>query len=467
MFQPGFQVGVAVSGGADSVCLLHVLCEMRSRWNLALRVLHVNHQLRGQESKQDEEFVADLAARLGLPFHVESVSVSALAGQDNLEQAARAVRRGFYRRLLEAGLVDRVAVGHTRNDQAETVLFRFLRGSGTAGLAGIRPVTADGVVRPLLNTTRAEIEDWLRDGGLAWREDSSNGDFRFARNRIRHELLPQMARDWNPAIVETFAQTADWAQAEEAYWEAEIGRIAVHQLILRDSAVLVRADSLRELPAAVSRRLVREAIRLVKGDLRGIAFPHIASVLELAQAGEGHGRVQAPGIDVFRSFEWLRLSRPVPNGLETRNFRFPLAAPGVTSVPGTDLSISLELIEKSETSNVCEYVYNDDVGYLDWRRLSGSLEVRNWRPGDQYRPFGSAGEEKIKTLFQTARIPLWERRHWPVITDDEGSIVWVRLFGPALRYVADSQSKVVLKIQETGTITIKDLESEGSPVTSK
>jgi len=322
------------------------------------------------------------------------------------------------------------------------------------------------VVRPLLNTTRAQIEDWLREHGFAWREDSSNADFRFARNRIRHELLPQLARDWNPAMVEALAQTADWAQAEEAYWEAEIGRIAAQQLILRDGAVLVRADSLRELPAAVTRRLVREAIRLVKGDLRGIAFPHIASVLELAQAGEGHGRVQIPGIDAFRSFEWLRIARPVANGLETRNFRLRLAAPGVTSVPGTDLSISLELIEKSETSNVGEYVYNDGVGYLDWRRLSGSLELRNWRPGDQYRPFGSAGEEKIKTLFQSARIPLWERRHWPVITDSEGSIVWSRLFGPALCYAADSHSKVVLKIQETGTITIKGSESEGSPATS-
>jgi tRNA(Ile)-lysidine synthase len=464
MFQPGFQVGVAVSGGADSVCLLHVLYEMRPRWNLALRVLHINHQLRGQESKQDEEFVADLAARLGLPFHVESVNVEALAGQDNLEQAARAVRGGFYRRLLEARLIDRVAVGHTRNDQAETVLFRFLRGSGTAGLAGIRPVTADGVVRPLLNTTRAEIEDWLRGRGFSWREDASNGDFRFARNRIRHELLPQMARDWNPAMMETLAQTADWAQAEEAYWEAEIGRIAAQRLVSRDGAVLTRADSLRELPAAVSRRLVREAIRLVKGDLRGIAFSHIASVLELAQAGEGHGRVQVPGVDVFRSFEWLRLAQPIPNGLETRNFRQPLKAPGVTPVPGTNLSISLELIEKSETSNTGEYVYNDGVDYIDWRRLSGSLEVRNWRPGDQYRPFGSASDEKIKTLFQTARIPLWERRHWPVITDDQGAIVWARRFGPAQRYAADSQSKVILTIQEARTM---GSESEGSPVTSK
>src|SRR5476651_686134 len=220
MFHPGQPIGVAVSGGADSVCLLHALLELAPKWNLHLSVLHLNHQLRGDESRQDAEFVRDLAARLGLPFLIREADVA--ASSDNLEQAARLARLAFFHEVLAAGAVSRVALGHTRSDQAETVLFRFLRGSGTAGLAGIRPVTSQGIVRPLIEIERSQVTQFLRERGIPWREDSSNASLQFARNRIRRQLLPQLASAWNPAIVQTLAHTADWALAEEAWWEAEI-----------------------------------------------------------------------------------------------------------------------------------------------------------------------------------------------------------------------------------------------------
>src|SRR5579864_954304 len=225
MFQTGQRVGVAVSGGADSVCLLHVLVELGPRWNLRLSVLHLNHQLRGEESREDARFVAELAARLGLPFYLGEADVGRIARKsgDNLEQAARNERSRFFLDYLRSGAADRIALGHTRSDQAETVLFRFLRGSGSAGLAGIRPVTTDGFVRPLLNVDRANIEQYLRERNITWREDSTNLSLDFARNRIRRELLPMLEREWNPAIAETLAHTAEWAREEEAYWEAEIG----------------------------------------------------------------------------------------------------------------------------------------------------------------------------------------------------------------------------------------------------
>ena len=172
MFQPGQRVGAAVSGGADSVCLLHVLRELAPQWDLRLSLLHLNHGLRGEESRQDEQFVRDLAARLGIEATIRAVDVAASA--DNLEQAARYARLTFFREQLAAGEVARIATGHTANDQAETVLFRFLRGSGGAGLAAIRPVTAEGIVRPLLAAGRADVEQYLRERGIAWREDSSN-----------------------------------------------------------------------------------------------------------------------------------------------------------------------------------------------------------------------------------------------------------------------------------------------------
>jgi len=448
MLAPGQKVGVAVSGGADSVCLLHVLLELASRWDLELAVLHFNHRLRGVESQEDAEFVGRLAEESGLPFHLREADLPA-AG--NLEQAARVARLAFFREMIESRVVDRVAVGHTRFDQAETVLFRFLRGSGTAGLAGIRAVTIEGVVRPLLEVGRDEVEQFLRERGIPWREDSTNASPQFARNRIRHSLLPQLASQWNPRIRETLADTADWAQAEEAYWAVEIDRLAAGRLLEREGAILVKVEWLADLPLAARRRLVRRAIERAKGDTRGVDFHHVAAILAMAAASKGCGRLQVPGLDVLRSFEWLRLSLPGTDAAAKRNLRahygVPATVPGIVRVPGTEIAICLELIEKPETSQPPDCVYNNDMGHFHWPSPSGSLELRNWRPGDQYQPVGSTRKEKIKTLFQQARIPLWERGQWPVLIDG-ASIVWARRFGAASGFAAHAGTKVILRVRE-------------------
>jgi tRNA(Ile)-lysidine synthase len=450
MFQTSQRVGVAVSGGADSVCLLHVLFELAPRWNLHLHVLHLDHQLRGEESRGDARFVEQLAAQLGLPFSQERVDVSGRAREhsENLEQAARNERRRFFSEFLRAGVLDRIALGHTRSDQAETVLFRFLRGSGTAGLAGIRPVTTEGFVRPLFGVERGEVEEYLRERKIAWRQDSTNASLNLARNRIRHQLLPALQREWNPAIAEILAHTADWALEEETYWDSEVGRLAGQFLMVKPPAVFLRADQLTSLPAAASRRLIRRALEMVKGDLLGVDFAHSASVLKLASQPEGDGRLQVSGVDVYRSFEWIRLAPPGLDNLENRNFRFPAGVPGRVELPCGNSAILLELIENKPVTELSDSRYNRAVHYLDWDRISGALEVRNWRPGDQYRPVGHSGAEKVKLLFQQARIPQWERRSWPVLTRMD-EIVWVRQFGPAADLAATLDSRVLLKVQET------------------
>ncbi|MCX6629438.1 MAG: tRNA lysidine(34) synthetase TilS [Candidatus Solibacter sp.] len=217
MLTAGDRVAVAVSGGADSVCLLHVLRELAPRWNLTLSVLHVNHNLRGEASLGDAEFVRSLAVGLNLPFAAHDLDLS--TGHGNLEHSARNGRNAFFHGHLAGGFADRIALGHSRSDQAETVLFRFLRGSGATGLAAIRPVTERGMVRPLIEIERPEIVRYLRDRTLPWREDASNATLDYARNRIRHQLLPQLAGEWNPALEETLAHTADLSLAEEAYWQ--------------------------------------------------------------------------------------------------------------------------------------------------------------------------------------------------------------------------------------------------------
>jgi tRNA(Ile)-lysidine synthase len=441
MFAPGDRVCVAVSGGADSVCLLYVLREVGARWRLGLSVVHVNHNLRGAESACDAAFVGALAAELGLPFTLHELDLSNSPG--NLEQSARNARLVFFHGLLASGLASRVALGHSRSDQAETVLFRFLRGSGATGLAAIKPMTGEGIVRPLIEIERPEIEGFLRDRGIPWREDSTNATLDFARNRIRHQLLPQLAREWNPGLVETLAHTADLSLAEEAYWQDEMDRLAGLHLAHRDGAILVSAATLGALPLAAARRLVRHAIQLAGGHRTAGGFGQVSRVMAMAARPQGTGRVQLPGIEVRRSFDWLYFGSAAPAAA----YSVRPAVPGITRVPGTELAISLELFENPGTIRFSDTVYNGGVGCLDWNRLSGPLELRSWRPGDQYQPVGIPAAKKIKTLFQEARIPVWERAQWPVLTDAE-SIVWVRRFGTAARVTAGIESSRVLAVGE-------------------
>jgi tRNA(Ile)-lysidine synthase len=444
MLPPSSRVGVAVSGGADSVFLLHALRELAARWDLQLSVVHVEHGMRGAASLEDAGFVKDLAQSFGLPFHIHSANVPAI--HDNQEQAARRVRHAFFAELIGNGTVDRIATGHTRSDQAETVLYRILRGSGLAGLAGILPVTKEGLVRPLLDLDRCEIEAWLRERKIAWREDASNQNRDYARNRLRHEILPLLRETFNPRLDETLSNMAIVARDEELYWESTLPRdqspATSHQ------PLILRTSQLTAAPPAVARRLIRRAIEAAKGDLRQIDFAHVERILEMARSKEGHDRVQLPGLDVFRSFEWIRLAPASAASDWTRDFQFSIAAPASVELPGSDARITLQVIEKTEIEQPCVTVVNE----LDWQRLTStdgalpSLELRNWRPGDQYRPAGQSKHQKLKFLFQEARIPLWERGDWPIITYN-GTIVWTRRFGAAAEFAASPSTRVVLRVE--------------------
>lgn len=426
MFERGHKVGVAVSGGADSICLLHVLAELAPRWALGLSVLHLNHQLRGEESRLDAVFARETAEKLGLKVFIREVDVGrlrALSG-DNLEQAARQARRDFFLESIGSGLADRVALGHTLSDQAETVLFRLLRGSGPGGLAGILPVTSEGLVRPLIETRRAEVEQYLRERSIPWREDSSNRDQAFARNRIRHELLPALMRDWNPALPEALAHMATLVRDEEEYWSREMRRLAAEHFASGEGAVILPAEVLRNLARPVARRLVRHAIGAVRGDLRRIGFGHVAAILKMAERKEGHSRVQVPGLDVIRSFGWIRLAQP--------------SAPG-SAAAGRAL-IELQVLEGKGLGTQPD-------GCLDADLLPAGFEVRNWRAGDRYQPAGYDSPEKVKALFQKHKVPLWERQGWPMLVHGD-TILWSRRFGPAAGYAAGPQSRRVVKVAE-------------------
>lgn len=443
MFPAGQRVGVAVSGGADSLCLLHVLCELRERWPVSLHVLHVDHGWRGEASDADAVFVAAQAERLALPFHLHH----AAAATGNREQAAREARHAFFASLRDQGVVDWIATGHTRSDQAETVLFRLLRGAGPAGLAGILPVTAEHLVRPLLEVDRGDTEAFLRERGVVWREDATNQDVSFARNRLRHEWLPRLREAWNPHLDAALAHTARLAQDDEAYWHTEVERHLPALGIAEDGVFVLDVRRLMPYPRALRRRLLVRVMERVRGHRHQWEFAHLDGALALAEAGHGHGRLQVPGLDLFRSFHWLRVAQPHGDPGD-RFWEFPVQVPGTIDVPGSRRQVALEYALQGE-ENQCGSadIYNGGEWQLDAEALDGDLRLQSWRPGDRFRQAGDTRDRLLKEWFQQEEIPLWERRSWPILTAG-GRIAWVWQFGVADGFVAGSHSQRVLKVRQ-------------------
>ena len=440
------RIGVAVSGGADSLCLFLILREL-----MDTAILHLNHCLRGEESDGDEAFVRSLAARFDVPLHVKRVDVAALGG--NLEEAARQTRYQFYRETLVEN-VDCVATGHTLSDQAETVLFRMLRGSHLAGLAAIHPVTTGPVIRPLLDVSRVEVEQYLRDAHEPWREDSSNRDLSFDRNRLRHTLVPELKRDWNPEIERALGQLAALAFNEEQFWADWLTQHSHEFLEFQGNIVLASASKLTEQPIAVARRLVRRAIEQVKGNLHAIDFSHVEAILNLAGRAEGAGRLQIPQVDVYRSFDWLRFAIPaLGDQLAARNQECSCTVPGQMRLPVAGVAVDLEVIEKKEDLSVAGGAVESarvKEYELDWDQvltLGSELRLRTWKPGDEYMPALSGSASKVKAMFQDWRIPLWDRGTWPMITV-ASKIIWSREFGPAAAVAAHVKTRRILKIRD-------------------
>jgi tRNA(Ile)-lysidine synthase len=429
------RVGVAVSGGADSVALLHILRGLRSD----LTVLHVNHHLRGEESDGDEAFVRELAQSLGVAVLVEH----ATPAPGNLEGEARHARRAFFLRSREEFGLVRIALGHTRSDQAETVLFRLLRGSGLTGLAGMRPITEDGFIRPLLAIGREEVRSWAREQGLTWREDSSNADLRFSRNRLRHETLPELARTYNPNLVGVLAGLANLAQTEESYWNEQVESIYPKITKRNQLGSFFQIDQLNALHPALGRRILRRAIHAVRGGLAGIDLAHVEVILNLCTSREGHDRVLIPGVDALRSFDELLLAQPGVLSDRPRNYRLPLEFGRKCELPFGAGALTLDYFCANFKK---EQDLEGEVSDLDAGVLAGEeLSVRNWLPGDVLHRAGHRTAEKIKSLFQLYRVPLWERRHWPVVVAGE-EIVWARQFGGAARFGVSGENREIVRL---------------------
>jgi tRNA(Ile)-lysidine synthase len=502
MLRAGERVGVGVSGGADSVGLLLLLVELREELGIVLSVAHLNHKLRGRAAEVDEKFVRKLAAVHGLEFYGERVDVGARARREkaNVEDAGRRARYEFFARLAAEKNVDVVAVAHTADDQAETVLAHIVRGTGLAGLGGIHPRT-ECVVRPLLGVRRAELRAYLRGKKQKWREDATNKDTARTRARIRMKLLPLLEKQFQSGVVEHLGALAEFAREDEAFMEllarercetlARKGHDATRISVAALFAPLGKGDFNTEFAegterkeekyTALTKRMLRRLIEEKKSGSGQILRQHIAAVMELGRCGENGKTLQLPGgVDVRRERDELvfcgKSTRAASGSGVNRGPENARGASAVgTSASGKDAAknktaleyeykIDFENIEKGEVSLLVPEVQcvfrlrvidwlgkrvdtKESGAVLDRDRVRWPLLLRNWRFGDKLHPAGHQKAHKLKRLLNEKHISRWERDGWPVLTSD-GVLVWARGFPVAAGFAANDGTRTGILITE-------------------
>jgi tRNA(Ile)-lysidine synthase len=475
MLRAGERVGVAVSGGSDSVALLRILHEVCKEQGIRIAVLHFNHGLRGADSEGDEQFVTGLATHLGLPFFRSGGDVAGVARAKhwNLEDAGRRLRYEFFAGLVAEGRIDRVAVAHTADDQAETVLARIVRGTGPSGLAAIYPVNGR-VVRPLLDIRRAELREYLHHLHQPWREDASNYDQSRLRSRLRHQVLPILEREIQPSVVAHLSRIADRSREDEAFWKA-ITRMLLRSLLEREGGSLrIRcADLLNpcskgvfvgiDLPeaarSAVSQRLIRGIVQELSGHHRQWTADHVARVVHLAASGSSGSRVELRGVVVERCFEWLHFSHA-----EEKTSEYAASLKGNREVsssfsrvvtlgnPGEATVIAVPEIKRRFHLKVVDWhLLGSDTDVdklaLDQDLLHTPLVLRNWRHGDSFRPKGRRSSRKLKQFFRIKRVAVPDREGWPVLTSAD-MLVWTRGLPVAADFAAGGATRAGVIVSE-------------------
>lgn len=445
---------VGVSGGADSLCLLGTLQALRERGHplapAALVVAHLDHGLRGAEGAADARFVADLAVGLGLRCMTERVDTRALARarRRSLEDAARRARYAFLRRAASAVGAVRICVGHTRDDQVETLVLHWLRGSGLAGLAGMPPLARD-VARPLLALTGAQTVAYCAARGWAPREDPSNADLRFLRNRVRHALLPELER-YNPNLRANLIRNAALLAADEAFLEAQTEAAWRSMVAEADGeAIAVDLAGLHLLPLALRHRIYRRVASRLCGEEQPLEARHIARLDALLDAGHGGDVLDLPsGLRVMLGYTALTFARravPRAHAAGTPSGRISsreLSVPGAVDLPETgwrirawiqDTPSGIAAGDVPPAPELPAFAHAGDAGqvghaatraYLAYAREYERLTVRTWRPGDRFRPLGMAAEKKLQDYFTDAKVPRPLRARLPLVFGPD-HLLWV------------------------------------------
>ena len=462
----GESVLAGVSGGPDSVCLLHVLHSLSDILHIKLYAIHINHMLRGDEAKADEDYAAAVCLELGVPFFVSYANVAALAKEQGMsvEEAGREARYREFGRYSSVVGASRIAVAHNRNDQAETVLMHIIRGTGTAGLAGMDYIRGN-IIRPLLNMERSDIERYCREAGLHPRTDSSNLSGDYTRNRIRLGLLPYINEQFGVNMTDSLVRLSENAAEDNRYLDAcarqvyqkasvlkEAGRAELGKTKLNNTGKAeLDLGKLRETDPAVRNRVMKLAIANISGSSNGIGSVHYRMLSDLISGGSTGSCAELPnGIRAVLSYGILRM---FVEGSGAGYAEPPVSAfsrsvviPGTTPVTELGTEISAEVVS-SDNIDKCETLgYNPLVQYFDYDRLNRGINIRNRKNGDIFKPFKSNGTRKLKEYLIDIKVPREIRDSIPLVCADN-EVVWVIGYKISDKFKVTENTKSILKLE--------------------
>lgn len=447
MISPGDTILAGVSGGPDSLALLHLLKKLQDPLQFRLYAGHLDHMFRGEEAEADARLVESLSRQWQIPFVTERVNVPQHIEKHGLspQQGAREVRYRFYREAAERLGANRVALGHHADDQAETVLLSLIRGTGLKGLGGIPPAREGVYIRPLLKARRKQIEEYCREFGIAYRVDSSNLKTVYLRNRVRQELIPLLEEKYNPAAVESLNRLAEIVRDEDEYLDTA-ARNALEDAVesREEGKVTLFVEKFNCYPAAIKRRMMVAAYRGLAGYRRSPAFEHIEGALEMASGKRPRGRIELPGgvllVKRCRFLEMIR-SRESP---QVPFYQYSLQVPGLTRIPEVNRAILAETLEAFRAGDPRRFSSNQAV--LDLESLGGPLCVRRRREGDVFSPLGAGGKVKLKKFLIDLKVPREQRDAIPIVTCGN-DIVWVAGFRPGEPWRVTQKTRLCLRLE--------------------
>ena len=437
---------VGVSGGPDSVALLHSLVALGQTWSLKLIIAHLNHQLRGATADREAAFVGKIASSLGIQCETGRKNVAKYGARHrlSLQEAARIVRYAFYDEVCARYSATRIALGHNADDNAESILMHLLRGTGPLGLCGIPPVRQGRIIRPLICSTRKDILSFLELGGIEYVKDRSNLDTKYLRNRIRHELLPYLKEHYNPNTVSALNRLGSILTDEEDFWTHKV-RQAFEQVVLERTPerLSLNARGLSALHPAMLRRLVRHSVSSVKGELKRLGHVHVEAVIRLITGASPSGRLDLPlGVNVVREKNEIRLSLIPPE--EGTDFEYEIPEIKTTVIDEIGILLRLSVCDSGDVSNPKDYPLT--TAFFDLAAVRFPLKVRNIKKGDRFKPLGLAGTQKVKTFFINNKVPRSKRLRCPILLSGE-EIIWVGGYRIADSVKITENTKKVLKAE--------------------
>lgn len=445
LFIKNEKILVALSGGPDSVCLLHILYKLKEKFNIELGAIHINHMLRDKEADEDEKYVSNLCDELKIKCYIKRIDIKNISEKEgiSLEMAGREERYKAFEEIKNKEGYDKIAVAHNANDQAETVLMRIMRGTGLDGLTGIKPSREGGIIRPILCLNRKEIEAYCEDNNLNPRIDASNYERVYSRNKVRLDILPYMRDNFNKDIIETLNRMAVLLNKDNEFIEQQANKCYKKYCKESKNQILIEAALFKEEQEALITRIIKKAFKEISSSHKNFEMKHIYDVIELAKKETGKKINLTNGVIVENKYGDIVLKKKNEEKNKIKKDDIFICKSHIPcEVQFEQYNVYIEYFERKKEIEISN---NALIKYFDYDKIEEGIRIRNRRNGDKMKPLGVKGTKKLKDIFIDLKIPREERDTVPLICIDE-EISWIVNYRVSETFKITKETKNILKI---------------------